>query len=102
MPLLDRLTVYKLYKQVFQPVVDLDDPESVSRADAARRVLADLWDRAMMNKPTFVPNDPTGTAYQEGRRSIMLHILRCLDGMDLEMHMEMDRQNKDNEELNNA
>ena len=102
MALRDRMTVYKLYRQVFQPAEDPEDPQSKGRADTARRVLADLWDRCLMNKATFVPNDPTGTAYQEGRRSIMLHILRCLDGKDLEKHMEMERQNQDNEELNNA
>jgi hypothetical protein len=42
------------------------------------RVLARLSDIGFENKVTFVDNDPTGTAFNEGKRFMLLHIRRMM------------------------
>jgi len=42
------------------------------------RVLASLSDIGFENKVTFVQNDPTGSAFNEGKRFVMLHIRRMM------------------------
>jgi hypothetical protein len=42
------------------------------------RVLACLSDVCYENKVTFVKDDPTGAAFNEGKRFVMLHIRRMI------------------------
>ena len=42
--------------------------------ESGRKVLVDLCKRCYEMEPTFVNQNPTGTAYKEGRRGVMLYI----------------------------
>ena len=42
--------------------------------EGGKRVLKDLSSRCYENQPTFVDQNPTGSAYREGARGVMLHI----------------------------
>ncbi|SNR86954.1 hypothetical protein SAMN04488503_1615 [Humidesulfovibrio mexicanus] len=46
---------------------------------AGRSVLEDLQARAFHRDSSFSP-DPQRAAFNEGRRSLLLHVLRMLDG----------------------
>ncbi len=46
--------------------------------DDARRVLADLARLCMAAETSVVPGDPQGTAFNEGKRSVWLHLQAML------------------------
>lgn len=46
--------------------------------DTGRLVLADLSEICGENRTSFVPGDPQQTAFNEGRRSVLLHIRSVL------------------------
>lgn len=50
----------------------------VFESEAGRRVLADLQARAFHRESSFSP-DPQRAAFNEGRRSLLLHLLRMLE-----------------------
>lgn len=50
----------------------------VFEAEAGRMVLEDIEARAWVRESTFSP-DPQRTAFNEGRRSLALHIRRMLE-----------------------
>ena len=49
-----------------------------ARSDA-RRVLADLARLCMAGETSVVPGDPQGTAFNEGKRAVWLHLQGLLD-----------------------
>ncbi len=54
----------------FQKVLDSSDGE---------RVLKKLSEMCNENEPTFVDQNPTGSAYKEGQRSVILGIRKMLE-----------------------
>jgi hypothetical protein len=65
MPTTDVTTLHQCYRRAFA-------------GEAGRAVLADLEARAYVRATSFDP-DPQRAAFNEGRRSLALHILRMLD-----------------------
>jgi hypothetical protein len=65
MPTTDVTTLHQFYARAFA-------------GEAGRAVLADLEGRAFVRATSFDP-DPQRAAFNEGRRSLALHILRMLD-----------------------
>lgn len=51
------------------------DYKRTFETDHGRRVLWDLMKETGMNSSNFVPSDPYSTAYNEGGRATVLHIL---------------------------
>ena len=51
-----------MYKQVFA-------------TESGKKVLKDLDARCNFRNTTFIQNDSIGTAFEEGKRSVFLHIL---------------------------
>ena len=51
-----------MYKQVFA-------------TESGKKVLKDLEARCNFRNTTFIQNDIIGTAFEEGKRSVFLHIL---------------------------
>ena len=51
-----------MYKQVFA-------------TESGKKVLKDLEARCNFRNTTFIQNDSIGTAFEEGKRSVFLHIL---------------------------
>ena len=62
----DRNMLHQCYLHVFE-------------GEAGKAVLADIEARAYVRDTSFTP-DPQRTAFNEGRRSLALHIRRMLDG----------------------
>ena len=62
----DAKTLHQCYMRTFE-------------GEAGRAVLEDLEARAFVNGTSFSP-DPQRAAFNEGRRSLALHIRRMLDG----------------------
>ena len=46
--------------------------------EGGKRVVGRLSILCNENEPTFVDQNPTGTAYKEGQRSVILHIRKML------------------------
>jgi hypothetical protein len=65
MPTTDVTTLHQCYRRAFA-------------GEAGGAVLADLEARAYVRATSFDP-DPQRAAFNEGRRSLALHILRMLD-----------------------
>lgn len=61
----ERTTLHDLYARAFE-------------GEAGRAVLADLEARACLRETSFHP-DPQRMAFNEGRRSLVLHIRRMLE-----------------------
>ena len=61
----------------------LADYRSIFEGPQGERVLADLCHRHGIFDPCHVPGDPYTTAYNDGRRSVVVDLLRYL-GTDLE------------------
>ena len=61
----------------------LADYRTVFEGPQGQRVLADLCHRHGIFDPCHVPGDPYSTAYNDGRRSVVVDLLRYL-GTDLE------------------
>ncbi len=55
-----------MYKQVFT-------------TDSGKKVLQDLEARSNYRNTTYVQNDSNGTAFEEGKRTVYLHILNMLE-----------------------
>lgn len=55
------------------------DFKEVFAGDNGKRVLERLSKLCNENKPTYVDQNPTGTAYREGQRSVILHIRAMLN-----------------------
>lgn len=53
-------------------------------------VLADLAARFRVMAPTYVPGDPTATAYQEGQRNVLLWIFSQLATTDADVREMID------------
>ena len=51
-----------MYKQVFA-------------TESGKKVLKDLEARCNFRNTTFIQNDSIGTAFEEGKRSVLFHIL---------------------------
>lgn len=52
-----------------------DDYIVVFGSDAGRRVLSDLMSQFNIGKSSHIPNDSHETAFREGERHVVLHIL---------------------------
>lgn len=65
-----------------------------------RLMLADLRAAGYANESTFVEGDPTATAYNEGRRSMWLHIreMLALTDRDIEELENWEIQQRQNNE----
>ena len=61
----------------------LADYRTIFEGPQGQRVLADLCHRHGIFDPCHVPGDPYSTAYNDGRRSVVVDLLRYL-GTDLE------------------
>ena len=61
----------------------LADYRTIFEGPQGQRVLADLCHRHGIFDPCHVPGDPYTTAYNDGRRSVVVDLLRYL-GTDLE------------------
>ena len=61
----------------------LADYRTIFKGPQGERVLADLCHRHGIFDPCHVPGDPYTTAYNDGRRSVVVDLLRYL-GTDLE------------------
>ena len=61
----------------------LADYRTIFKGPQGERVLADLCHRHGIFDPCHVPGDPYSTAYNDGRRSVVVDLLRYL-GTDLE------------------
>ncbi len=61
----------------------LADYRTIFEGPQGQRVLADLCHRHGIFDPCHVPGDPYSTAYNDGRRSVIVDLLRYL-GTDLE------------------
>ena len=61
----------------------LADYRTIFEGPQGQRVLADLCHRHGIFDPCHVPGDPHSTAYNDGRRSVVVDLLRYL-GTDLE------------------
>ena len=61
----------------------LADYRTIFEGPQGERVLADLCHRHGIFDPWHVPGDPYSTAYNDGRRSVVVDLLRYL-GTDLE------------------
>ena len=61
----------------------LADYRTIFEGPQGQRVLADLCHRHGIFDPCHVPGDPYSTAYNDGRRSVIIDLLRYL-GTDLE------------------
>ena len=61
----------------------LADYRTIFKGPQGERVLADLCHRHGIFDPCHVPGDPYSTAYNDGRRSVIVDLLRYL-GTDLE------------------
>ena len=61
----------------------LADYRTIFKGPQGERVLADLCHRHGIFDPCHVPSDPYSTAYNDGRRSVVVDLLRYL-GTDLE------------------
>lgn len=57
-------------------IARLNDYKKVFSTPEGKRVLADLAKKAGLLATNYVPNDPHGTSYNEGARSIVLHIFK--------------------------
>ena len=55
------------------------DFKEVFGGDNGERVLERLSKLCNEHRPTFVDQNPTGTAYKEGQRSIILHVRSMLN-----------------------
>ena len=55
-----------MYKQVFA-------------TESGKKVLKDLEARCNFRNTTFIQNDSIGTAFEEGKRTVYLHILNMLE-----------------------
>ena len=55
-----------MYKQVFA-------------TESGKKVLKDLEARCNFRNTTFIQNDSIGTAFEEGKRSVFLHILNMTE-----------------------
>ena len=55
-----------MYRQVFT-------------TDSGKKVLQDLEARCNYRNTTYVQNDSNGTAFEEGKRTVYLHILNMLE-----------------------
>ncbi len=55
-----------------------EDYETVFSSEAGRRVLADLMATFHMGRSSHVPGDSTETAFREGERHVVLHVLDML------------------------
>lgn len=54
------------------------DYQATFSTEHGKRVLQDLMKKGGMLDSNFVPNDSYGTAYNEGARSLVIHILKLL------------------------
>ncbi len=66
------------------------DYRTVFDSPQGRKVLADLCQRHFVFNSTHIPNDPYTSAFQDGRRSVVVDILRYvkIDLETLETQME--------------
>ncbi|GAB7024706.1 Bbp19 family protein [Salidesulfovibrio brasiliensis] len=80
----DRIFRRHLYRRVFG-------------AGEGREVLKDILLTTRMDLPTYVPGDPTATAYNEGRRAVGLEIFRVLHQDPTEFKETMITGGSDNE-----
>lgn len=54
------------------------DYQATFGTEHGKRVLQDLMKKGGMLDSNYVPNDSYGTAYNEGARSLVLHIIKLL------------------------
>ncbi len=54
------------------------DAQNTFTSEGGKRVLERLSILCNENEPTFVDQNPNGTAYKEGQRSVILHIRKLL------------------------
>lgn len=54
------------------------DYQGTFGSEEGRRVLADLSKQCYADALTFVPGSPDGTAFNEGKRYVILHIQRLV------------------------
>lgn len=64
--------------RVKRRIARLHDYQTVFESVEGRRVLADLMDASGFLQINYVPSDPTGTAFNEGKRAIVVEILKNL------------------------
>lgn len=62
--------------------------QSVFGSPEGKKVLEDLMDKTGFLKNNYVPNDPHGTAFNDGATSIVRHILSTLK-LDIKATREM-------------
>lgn len=55
------------------------DLQNTFNTEGGKRVLDHISNYCYEKKPTFVDGNPTGTAYQEGKRSVILNIRAQLE-----------------------
>lgn len=65
----------KVQKRV---IARVSDYQSVFGSPEGKRVLMDLAKKTGFLETNYVPNDPHGTSYNEGARSIVLHIFKTM------------------------
>lgn len=88
---------HRSYKAVFRPAVVEGDAVSMGRKMAADFVLGDLLERCNMGRPSFAKDAPHLTAYNEGRRSVILYVLNVLGEDPMETYQRMERAQKETE-----
>ncbi len=72
--------------------------EAVFNTPVGKEVLRDLMEFAKFLEPTYVPGDPTTSAYNEGMRRIILRIVSILNKdprKQFEMINELIRENNE-------
>lgn len=74
--------------------VERDTVRDVMGSKAGRRLLLDLITPALLSA-SFVPGDPLATAFNEGRRSIVLELLARLDRIAPELLLAGRREELD-------
>lgn len=58
-------------------------------------VLKELKRLCMHDKSTYVKNDTHGTAFNEGKRAVLLQILQVLDMTDVELNELLKKYNEE-------
>ncbi len=66
----------KLSKRAKASLATLSDYKTVFKSEEGRRVLWDLMKQASMISTSYVQGDPHSTSFNEGTRSVCLHILK--------------------------
>jgi hypothetical protein len=72
-----------------------DAYKTISSIEAGRKVIADIYEDCGINKPSFVSECPYKTAYNEGKKSVALHVKSVLKQSNEDVDKYMQQYSKD-------